>query len=383
MTPARVAGLGAVTPVGLSAPATFAALRAGIARITEIGSFAVAGVATNTQPLMGGRVPLELFENLPEGEVTEYPGHQRFERPIPPPLASFTEDGPDRLVRMLAPALEEAIIDAGWGPSTSGIDLWIAVDPSDADEATARAIREACERVLVAQAVPLLNIEVTPSGRAGALAFVEGATRALAKTGARRGILAGVGSLIRPREAARLEAFGNLRSADRPLGIYPGECAAAVAIERAGETNGRRSALLVSARTTHEPAARGEPCDAHALSSALTSALEGAGGLASRPLVVCDLNGDRYRGIEWGIALVRALGAIHGDNDVWHPADAIGDAGAGLGALTLAWAAHAMEADQGGSDRILVWGASDDGLRAACVVTTDTAADQAPRAQGS
>jgi 3-oxoacyl-[acyl-carrier-protein] synthase-1 len=368
---ARIVGLGAVSPLGLSAPATFAALRAGLARISEIGSFAVAGPDAATQALMGGRVPLELFDGMPEGELTEWPGHRRAGLPEPPALASLVEDGPDRLVRMLRPALEEAIADAAWGSSTTGVHVWIAVDPSDADDATATALRAACAAVLDSQTVPLVDVTITPTGRAGSLANLDAAARTFGRTGGKRALIAGVGSLIRPREAAALDAHGNLRSAERPLGIHPGECAAAVAISPFGAPRSSHRRVAVGpVATSRDATARGEPTDARALSSAIRTALDGAGGGAPRPLVVCDLNGDRYRGLEWAIALVRTLGEVHGEGDVWHPAEGIGDAGAGLGALVLAWAAHALDAGHAGASRVLAWGASDDGLRVACTLGT-------------
>ena len=360
----RIAGIGAVTPVGLSAPATFTALQAGIARLGEIGSFVVAGPGAETQPLVGGRVPLELFDQAPEGELTDYPGHAAFELPRPAALATYLEDGPDRLARMLGPAIDEALADAGWERTTQGTEAWIAVDAADAGEASQRVLRAVVSRVFAARGVSLAEVRFSSRGRAGALAGLEAAPRSLAVGSVRRVLLAGVGSLVRPREAALLEAFGNLRSADRPRGVHPGECAAALALDRGGDRAAR--ALVRSSHVAEERAARGEPTDARALSGVLAHALAAPGGKPERPLVVCDLNGDRYRGIEWGLALVRALSEAGGPEDVWHPAESIGDAGAGLGALDLAWAAHAVASEQ--TEHALVWGASDDGLRAACLL---------------
>ncbi len=368
---ARVVGLGAVTPVGLSAPATFAALRAGIARLSEIGSYAVEGDGAESEALVGGRVPLELFETLPEGEVSDFPGHRAFDLVSPPPLASFIDDGPDRLAKMLRPAIEEACADADW-VGAERVEVWLSLDPADTDADSIRVLTEACARGLGDRGLAMAQLSVVDRGRAGALSCLEAATRALTAKRASRVLVAGVGSWIRPREAAHLDAFGNLRSAERPLGIHPGEGAAVVALERPGERPAQRRTVLASVHVTTETAQRGEPCDARALSDAMATALDRAGGPSPRPLVVCDLNGDRYRGLEWGLALVRALGAVHEDGDVWHPAEAIGDAGAGLGALVLAWAAHALEFDQAGVQRALAWAAAEDGARAACVLTRES-----------
>lgn len=361
---ASILGVGAVTPVGLSGPATFAALYAGIARLGALGSYDVAGEGVNSAPLVGGRVPLELLSSLPEGELSDYPGHRAYDLEQPPPLATLVDDGPDRLATMLRLAIEEAAAAADW---TSGepVSVCLALDPADDDEASRAALRAACIAGLADRGLALAQLEHVARGRPSALLACAEAHKLLALRPGARVIVAGVGSLIRPRDAARLDAFGNLRSADKPLGIFPGECAAALALGSAG----RGELALHPVAVEQEAAVPGAPTDARALSDALRAALERAGGAAPRPLVVCDLNGDRYRGLEWGLALARALGAVHEDGDVWHPAEAIGDAGAGLGALVLAWAAHALKAGETEASRALCWAASDDGARAACTIS--------------
>ena len=52
--------------------------------------------------------------------------------------------------------------------------------------------------------------------------------------------------------------------------------------------------------------------------------------------------------------------------DHWNPADCIGDAGAAMGALLLAWASVALAKQYTNTERVLVWGASDDGLKRGC-----------------
>ena len=81
--------------------------------------------------------------------------------------------------------------------------------------------------------------------------------------------------------------------------------------------------------------------------------------------MVCDLNGDRYRALEWGLATTRAFGAIQGDLDFWHPADCIGDAGAAMGLVNVLWGIHGLRRGYSPSSKVVVWGASENGVRAA------------------
>jgi hypothetical protein len=66
MIPVAITGIGAVTPVGLSARATATALRAGISRIGPVMSSQVDGEAGATLPATGGRAPLEWLEGGPK-----------------------------------------------------------------------------------------------------------------------------------------------------------------------------------------------------------------------------------------------------------------------------------------------------------------------------
>ena len=86
------------------------------------------------------------------------------------------------------------------------------------------------------------------------------------------------------------------------------------------------------------------------------------------PLVVCDLNGERPRGLEWAVAATRSFGDLSGDEEVWHPADCYGDPGAAAGVLDLVWASMAFHRRYAPRPQAVVWGASDGGLRAAAVL---------------
>jgi 3-oxoacyl-[acyl-carrier-protein] synthase-1 len=92
------------------------------------------------------------------------------------------------------------------------------------------------------------------------------------------------------------------------------------------------------------------------------------------PLFICDLNGDRYRALEWGLVYGRALGDLRWRYDLatcgqlWHPADCVGDTGAASGILNCIWGVEALRKGYALVDHILVWGASESRLRAAAIL---------------
>jgi len=191
-------------------------------------------------------------------------------------------------------------------------------------------------------------------------------------------LVGGVDSQIRPEVLERLDRAGALKSAKRPEGINPGEGAAFLVVTRSeGGRPGPYPCLgnvLGTARCEEPTGGTDEPCRAEGLSLAIKAARKMAPPLSTRPLVLCDLNGDRYRGLEWTMALVRTLGDLPGDADVWHPADCVGDAGAGLSALNLVWAVTAMQKGYAGADRALIWGTSAGKDRAAVLLGAPPAA---------
>ncbi len=358
-----VTGLGAVSPVGLYVQAMCAALRAGVARMGEVETHFVDGELLGKVPAIGGRVPTERFE---EGYVPdEWPGHDRFEVPLPPSLERLVPPGTKRLVELALPAAREALSDArpapGWGET---IGLYLGMDEHD-DPAP---LVEALKSVLGDALEPVV---VIPAGRAAALAAFSAGLADLREGKVHGALAGGVDSLIRGPVLARLEAAGTLKSESVPQGVIPGEGAAFLYIEsaeRAGKREARVLARLLSAGTSMEPTAgTNEPNRSDGLTRVLHQVCRDAGGLKATPLVVCDLNGDRYRALEWAMASVRTVGKLHGDMEIQHPADCIGDCGAASGALNAVWAVVSFLKGYAGAERVLVWGGSEGKMRGAAM----------------
>lgn len=134
-------------------------------------------------------------------------------------------------------------------------------------------------------------------------------------------------------------------------------------------------ALLTATVTSAEPTAGTEnPNQGQGLTTVLR-AMRNSAEISHLPLFICDLNGDRYRALEWGVAYTRAFGNLHEkpdaatSGDFWHPADCIGDCGAASGLVDLAWAVEALRKKYAIVNQVLVWGASDEALRAAALIT--------------
>ena len=93
----------------------------------------------------------------------------------------------------------------------------------------------------------------------------------------------------------------------------------------------------MSVATDYEPHPRtGDGvCIGHGLTSVLRRALNDAGATSgvAADWVLCDMNGESFRGTEWAYAYIRT-GKMHRDPlEIWHPADCWGDVGAASGAI--------------------------------------------------
>lgn len=358
----QITGIGAVTPVGLSAEATCAALRAGLPRMIAFEGWDDDGPAPDPD-LIAGRVALEWLRGT---AVAEWPGHERWNLKLPQPQL-LIEPADERLAALAAPAAEEALAQAGRPAGRVG--LYLGLDDADSGKALAASLADSLG----------LSFEVVRgdrSGRAAGLAALHRAARHLREDRVDVALVGAVDSRLRRKALAAMKEEGRLRGPKNPAGVIPGEAAAFVVLQPEGA--GRALATLDGTGVAEEATAgTDEGNRAEGLSLALRKAREAAPKLESRPLVVCDLNGERYRTLEWGLVNVRVMGDVRSipggpaSSDLWHPADCIGDTGAASGGVCLVWAVTAMRKRYARANRALVWGASDGPLRAAAILTRE------------
>ena len=370
MTSIPITGVGAVTSVGLSAPATCAALRAGITRITPLANEDTHGTLGDAPPPAGGRVPLEWFDGGPREE--EWPGHERFGAQMPEPEHLIIEEGGERLARLAIPAATESWRSSGGeGAPPESWGLFVGVDEEEDPESLGR-LPDAVTSALGGFKPRV--VEILPFGRAAGLGALFRASEAMKKGEISGAVVGGVDSLIRPSVWNRLMEAGILKDPDsNPQGILPGEAAAFCVLQKSPGGIPPLS-VLAGVSVAQEPTTgTDDPNQGEGLTKALM-AVRSAAPLPFAPLVICDLNGDRYRALEWGLAMTRVLAGLANDpaspgsGDFWHPADCTGDTGAASGILSCIWATDAMRRGYGGNGPSMVWGASEGSLRGAALL---------------
>lgn len=356
-----ITGIGAVTPVGLSAATSCAALRAGISRLLEFEGWDDLGPVPD-EGIVAGRVPLERLRGVAE---EKWPGHERWNLKLPRPQVLIAPDA-TRLVDLALPAAEEAWAEAGSPQGRVGVYLGLAAEDS---------IDPLVEALAGALGVNFAVERGDRLGRAAGLAALHRAARHLREDRVDVALVGAVDSRLRRDVMAGMREAGTLRDPEHPAGVIPGEAAVFVVLQAAAD---RPLGWLLGSAVAEEPTAGSDdPNQGRGLTKAIRAAREAAGGLEKRPLIVCDLNGERYRTLEWGLVGIRALGDLHSEpagpesSQLWHPADCIGDSGAASGGVSLAWAMAAMRKGYARADRALVWGASDEVLRAAVILAAE------------
>ena len=371
MAALAITGIGAVTPVGLSADASAAAFRASIPGMGPILSTLIASDSGGPEPITGGRVPLEWFDGGPRDE--EWPGHERFGTPIPTPDHLLVEDGLERLVRLAVPAATESLRgQLGTSPPPTEFGLYLGIGAGESRE-TGQALAAAVAKAL--SGFRPAKTQVYRLGRAAGLVALHSAAADIADGKIRGAIVGGVDSLVRPTTFGKMSAAGLVKAAADAPGVMPGEAAAFCVLEK----DPRASAIVwlqVTAYAEEPTAGTTDPNQGVGLTKVLRAVRE-AGDFSHSPLVICDLDGDRYRALEWGLVGVRVFGDLHEDPEApaagqtWHPADCVGDTGAASGIMNCVWAAEILRKGYGRVDRIVVWGASHERPRAAALLTME------------
>jgi 3-oxoacyl-[acyl-carrier-protein] synthase-1 len=345
--PAAITGIGAVSPVGCTAAETAASLRAGICRFCE-------------QERLYRPLTADPQWDRPEPLVASVvPG-------VPLPVA-----GAARLVELGARALRDLFRTAALRRGdVDRTGLFLALPEQDAVTA-GWALDASVGAALWArlELPPLSVASVRAEGSAGSLAILADAAAALHAGRYDLAIVVGVDTFIDRDRLRHLDDDFRVKSARATAAMVPGEAAVALLLERP-DAAARRGALalasIASVATANEPQIRAgdRESSGRGLTEALRRALRGNPAGAPR-WVLCDLNGEAYRAIEWGVVrtrVARELGAIA---RLTHPADCLGDVGAATGGVLVGQALAGFARGYAPAREALLWAGAAGELRAA------------------
>lgn len=339
-----VVALGASTPVGRDAWSSAAAVRAGISGFTQ-------------HPYMIDSV----------GEPM---------RAAIAPWLDIDLTGIERLEALLFPALDQAlspVVDGRAGPLRIALALGFpSPKPGLADD-----LQSALVRILWGKYRTVFSaVAAFPSGHAAGLLALDAAVTKIAQGALDGCVVAGVDSYIEPETLEWLEQNDQLHGAgplNNAWGFIPGEGAGALLLMRHDVAEKQRLAALarvLGVGTAFEP--KRIKTETVCIGEGLTQAFRGA--LAALPDgakitdVYCDMNGEPYRGDEYGFTCLRTKEAFESASDFIAPADCWGDVGAAGAPLHLILAAIAGVKGYANGKVVFAWASAEGGERAAALM---------------
>jgi 3-oxoacyl-[acyl-carrier-protein] synthase I len=286
---------GMVTPVGLTAPASCAAMRGAIDAFSETrfmfdGAWLIGAEVPFTEGFRGREKLLQMV--VPA--IRECLGNLEASalRRVPLLLCLPEADRPGRL-----PGLDESML-----PEIEG-RLQVKFGPQSA---------------------------ILPEGRMGGVKAIERAGQLVA-AGAPACVVAGVDTLLVGPTLDSHHRAGRLLTEDNSNGFIPGEAAAAVLVGPPEAHAHRIICRGVGYGTEPAPVMSEEPLRADGLRAAILDAFRDASMTwADIDYRITDANGEQYWFKEAALAMARTMRVRKAEVAFWHPADCIGDIGAAI-----------------------------------------------------
>jgi 3-oxoacyl-[acyl-carrier-protein] synthase I len=334
LRPIAVLSTGLVTAAGLSAPATAAAIRAGVGNPTETRFVDSAG-----KRLMAHQVTLE------------HPWRGR-----------------SKLVQMASLAIVECLADIprdDW----SNIPLLLCVAERDRPGRVAGLDDELFVELQSALGVQFAAQSlIIPQGRASAWLAMMHARRMLGEGSAPHVLVAATDSLINRPALAAPERAGRLLTSTNSNGFIAGEGSGAL-LFGAADAELRLTCAGLGFGTEPATVSSEEPLRADGLARAITEALrEAEREIQDLHFRITDLSGEQYYFKEAALALARLLRVRKDEFDLWHPAQCVGELGSVAGVTMLVVAEAACRKGYAPGPDVLCHCACDAGQRAAAVM---------------
>ncbi|QRK07169.1 hypothetical protein JQX13_45175 [Archangium violaceum] len=316
---AEILGLGMVAPVGLTASAVAAALRAGIVRVRE-SSF----VDRHSEPILAGFLDEEFLPELSLPQAM-----------LKVPTARYA-----RMLRLASSALQQA------AQGLSKPTLLLAL-PEDGGVVGPKFLEQLAHQSGVE--LDVRGSKLFPQGRAGGLLALAEALRRLGTASLEQVLVGGVDTYC---DLPLLDALWDekrLRVQGLTDGFVPGEGASFMLLGRLGR--GRRLGLTPIAHVLgggtgvekgHLYAT--EPHLGEGLSDAFRELFSSLAGQAPRVrCVYAGLNGESFWSKEWGVSYLRHSRYFEEGFRFEHPVDCMGDPGAALGPLLVSLTAIGIQ----------------------------------------
>ncbi len=348
-----VTGIGMVTPVGLNAVASCAAVRAGLVRFNELADCPLRDQDGKARVDAEGN-PLVVVTSSVQG-------------------LDAPESDTDRLQVLLSAALDDLFTQIDTRVDGQHTAAVLALPSGQPAPISDRSFEQLISKAS-GQGATFGKTAVYAGDNAGLIEGLAELWPDLSRGTYRRAIVAGVDSLVGTTTLNALYDQGRLKTRNRPVGLIPAEASCVLVLETLNEAQQRGAEVLATVEgpaIAHDPAADDTAgvCEGVGLSHALRQTLEQVGTReAPRELLIADINGEPYRSEELAYAQVRVLSDDRTDWPLWHPADSLGATGAASASIAIAVATRAFCRGYAPADAAMITASSPGSLRGSVYV---------------
>ena len=347
-----VMGVGASTPLGKTAPASAAAIRAGI---TAFGDHPYL-LDGDGEPFVVASAPY-----LPEDLSIE-----------------------ERCGELALPAAQEALaclerisVKGQNIPLILGMPARRPGVPSHLGQAVATRLESLTTDLSRSGGSTMSEISFLPHGHAAGLMALEAACRRLRNRECLVCLVGAVDSYLDPDTLEWIESCDQLHTGSNAWGYIPGEAAGFCLL--ALETTAVKYGLPTLGKLVAVSTAREEnriKTETVCIGKGLSKAVGDVAVFlpSERSLIdytICDLNGEAYRSAEFGFMIARFSERFVNATDFLSPADCWGDVGAASGLLFVMLVASARSRGYAEDRYTLLWTSSEGGERAAAIMRTE------------
>jgi 3-oxoacyl-[acyl-carrier-protein] synthase-1 len=335
-----IVGVGAKTPVGITAPAAAVAVRAGIPGFGEHPY----AIDRRGEPMVVARVP----------------------------HVSDDQSGVDRFLSLaIEPAREALIPLTAYRRAVGPVPLYLGLPPRrpgrphDLEGRLADSFRDA---------VGVGSAEWIATGHAAGLMALESAISRIAAGSVEFCLVGGVDSYLAADTLEWIEENNQLHGGNNAYGFIPGEAAGFCLL--CSEKTAENRHLSPLARITGAATSRETKliktdavCVGTGLTEVFQKVFEDLPSAAEKiDYTVCDMNGEPYRADEYGFTIARLSHRFTDASAFVAPADCWGDVGAASGPLFMNLVVASGNRGQRKTGYSLLWTSSESGERCAAIL---------------
>ena len=191
----------------------------------------------------------------------------------------------------------------------------------------------------------------------------------LARGDARACLLVAIDTLIDARSLNWLDKAQRLKTSQHSDGVVPGEAACVLLASGKPVTATGVGVIGLGFGTETATVLNDEPLLGKGMAAAVRGALEEGGlGLHDVAFRLSDVAGESYAFEELVLAQTRVMRQRRETQELWHPADSIGDCGAAAGLIQFAWAEQAFARGYAPGNTAIAHGSATQGARAAALI---------------